>query len=110
MNFELGKRIKKIREENHLSQETVAEQLNISRQKLARIESGKNDITFSFLDAFSKIVGITVSDITGDLSSSFDAKTAFRSEIGNKNEAFAMISDMLDLFYANKHLYNRTQE
>ena len=73
MNELLGSRIKALRIAKNLTQEQVADQIGVSRQKYARVESGTNSIT---LDILSKV---------------------------------AEIFDMLDLFYANKHMYNKLQ-
>ena len=45
MNELLGSRIKAFRSANKFTQEQVADQIGISRQKYARIESGVNSIT-----------------------------------------------------------------
>ncbi len=49
MNKLLGSRIKALRSANNLTQEEVADQIGISRQKYARIESGVNSITLDIL-------------------------------------------------------------
>lgn len=55
MNKLLGSRIKALRSANNLTQEEVADQIGISRQKYARIESGANSIT---LDILSKVAEV----------------------------------------------------
>ena len=40
MNTNLGNRIKNLRNERHLSQEYVAEQIGVSRQSVSKWESG----------------------------------------------------------------------
>lgn len=107
MNIELGKRIRELRERKQLTQEAVACSIGISRQKLARLESGKSDITFAFLEQFSKLIGITVPEITAGLSGSAPA-TAYRVSAGTQG-TFSQVTDMLDLFYANKHLYDKVR-
>jgi len=111
MYIKLGKRIRRLRESMHMTQEQVADKLDISRQKLARIENGQNDISYAFLDGFSNIIGKPVSDITCILENSYSSTaTVFRSTNGNsEDDSFGLINSMLDLFYANKHLYNRVR-
>lgn len=107
MNTELGKRIRALRESCKLTQEEVARVIGISRQKLARLESGQSDITFSFLEQFSKIVGKTVPEITAGLASASSA-TAYRTD-GIVAGSLDLVTDMLDLFYANKHVYDKVR-
>ena len=45
MNELLGGRIKALRSAANFTQEQIADQIGISRQKYARIESGTNNIT-----------------------------------------------------------------
>ena len=92
MNKLLGSRIKALRSANNLTQEEVADQIGISRQKYARIESGVNSITLDILSKVAKILGVTVGDITKVL-----------------DETPKKIFDMLDLFYANKHMCEKIQ-
>ena len=64
MNEILGNRIKALRIAKNLTQEQVAEQIGVSRQKYARIESGANSITLEILSKVAEILDVTVSDIT----------------------------------------------
>lgn len=50
--------IKALRSANNLTQEQVADQIGISRQKYARIESGVNSITLDILSKVAKILGV----------------------------------------------------
>lgn len=43
MNTNLGNRIKNLRNERHLSQEYVAEQIGVSRQSVSKWESGVSE-------------------------------------------------------------------
>lgn len=110
MNMELGMRIRALREEKKYTQEEIAQQLGLSRQKLARIETGKNDITYVFLQKFAAIIGCSVNDITNPLSNLTTAEPAFRLEKDTNIGSYHAVSEMLDLFYANKHLYERVQD
>ncbi len=100
MNKLLGSRIKALRSANNLTQEEVADQIGISRQKYARIESGVNSITLDILSKVAKILGVTVGDITKVL----DETPVVQYRAGEENESSKKIFDMLDLFYANKHM------
>ena len=106
MNKLLGSRIKALRSANNLTQEEVADQIGISRQKYARIENGINNITLDILSKIAKVLDVTVGDITKVL----DEVPEVEYRVGTENSSAEKIFDMLDLFYANKHLYKRLQK
>lgn len=103
MNKLLGKRIKELRNVNNFTQEQVANMLGISRQKYASIESGINSITLDILSKVAEVLGVAVKDITGVL----DGIAAVPYRVSVERESTKKIYDMLDLFYANKHVYER---
>ena len=106
MNELLGSRIKALRSAKHFTQEEVAEQIGISRQKYARIESGANSITLEVLSKIAAFLDVTVGDITRVLDEA--PVVAYRA--GSKEDSSRKMFDMLDLFYANKHLYTKMQQ
>jgi transcriptional regulator with XRE-family HTH domain len=105
MNELLGSRIKALRSANNFTQEQVADQIGISRQKYARIESGVNSITLDILSKVAEVLGVTVGDITRVL----DETPVVQYRAGEDNESSKKIFDMLDLFYANKHMCAKLQ-
>ncbi len=105
MNELLGSRIKAIRISKNLTQEQVADQIGVSRQKYARVENGVNSITLDILSKVANVLGVTVGDITRVLDES--PVIAYRA--GQENSSSKKIFDMLDLFYANKHMYTKLQ-
>ena len=105
MNEILGERIKALRSGTHLTQEQVADKIGISRQKYARIENGINNITLEILAQIAKVLGVQVADITRVLDET--PVIAYRN--GDTSGSSEKITDMLDLFYANKHLYTKLQ-
>ncbi len=105
MNEKLGSRIRALRSARNFTQEQLADQIGISRQKYARIESGVSSITFDILSKIAEVLGVTVGDITRVL----DETPAVSYRAGGENESSKKIFDMLDLFYANKHMYDKLQ-
>ena len=105
MNEMLGSRIKALRIAKNFTQEQVAEKIGISRQKYARIESGVNSITLDILSKIAEVLGVTVGDITRVLDET--PVVAYRA--GMENGSSQKIFDMLDLFFANKHMYEKLQ-
>jgi len=102
MNAALGSRIKTLRNAKNFTQEQVADRIGVSRQKYARIERG-SDITLDMLAKIAEMLDVTVWDITRVLDE--DSAVAFRSGTGDSSSE--KIFDMLELFYANKHMYTK---
>lgn len=105
MNEILGSRIKELRSAKNFTQEQIADKIGISRQKYARIESGINSITLDILSKVAKVLDVSVGDITKVLDES--PVVAYRA--GEESGSSKKIFDMLDLFYANKHMYEKLQ-
>lgn len=105
MNELLGSRIRALRTTRNFTQEQIADQIGISRQKYARIESGTNNITLEILSKIANILEVAVGDITRVL----DETPAVAYRIGTEDSSSDKIFDMIDLFYANKHLYAKLQ-
>jgi len=100
MNEMLGSRIKALRSAKNFTQEQIADKIGISRQKYARIENGVNSITLDILSKVAEVLDVTVGDITRVL----DEAPAVAYRIGEESGSSKKIFDMLDLFYANKHM------
>ena len=105
MNELLGGRIRALRSAKNYTQEQIADQIGVSRQKYARIESGANSITLDILSKIAEVLDVTVGDITRVLDEA--SVVSFRA--GTEGNSSEKIFDMLDLFYANKHLYTKLQ-
>ena len=105
MNALLGSRIKALRTAKNYTQEQVADNLGISRQKYARVENGTNSITLDILTKIAEMLDVTVGDITRVL----DEEPAVAYRAGTDGASSEKIFDMLDLFYANKHMYTKLQ-
>ena len=103
VNEILGSRIKALRSAKNFTQEQIADKIGISRQKSARIESGVNSITLDILSEITEVLGVTIGDITKVL----DESPAAEYRAGEENGSSKKIFDMLDLFYANKHMYEK---
>ena len=106
MNTILGKRIKDLRCAKNYTQEQVADRIGMSRQKYARIENGSNSITLENLVKIADMLDVTVGDITRILDE--ESSIAYRS--GADEASSEKIFKMIDLFYANKHMYSKLQQ
>ena len=105
MNDILGGRIKALRGAANFTQEQMADQIGISRQKYARIESGTNNITLDVLAKIANVLKVQVGDITKVL----DEAPVVEYRVSTEKASSKKIFDMLDLFYANKHLNAKLQ-
>ena len=59
----LGKNIKKARKEKHMSQNTLAELLDISREHLAKIETAKRTISLGLLFLLCEVLEKTEQEL-----------------------------------------------
>lgn len=99
----IGNQIKGLRLARHYTQKHMAGQLGISEQRYALIENGYSVIPLNILTKAATILGVTVQDITGSFSE-IPENTLPAKAGGTSSQK---IMDMLDLFYANKHMYHR---
>lgn len=64
---ELGRHVKKRRQELELSQESLAAQANISRNYLSLIERGEaRNISMGVLSQLAKVLGASLAELTGE--------------------------------------------
>ncbi len=111
MNAILGARIKSLREVKGFTQEQLAEKMNCSRQKYARLEKGLIDISFASISAISHILGIKAEEITSAVSNERVEEPMFRVNGGfGQEDKFLFINNMLDIFYAHRKLYNSVRQ
>ncbi len=61
--IKIGKNISKFRKDKNLSQNELAEKLNISREHLAKIETAKRRISLKLLFQLVEVLNITEKDI-----------------------------------------------
>ncbi len=103
MDRVLGTRIRELRKMNKMTQSQVAKELGVSRQKLARMENGSNDVTMEQLSLLAALFNVTLNDITKVLDS--EQTKRIGREMGGEAD-LDRIFEMLDLFYANRHIYD----
>jgi transcriptional regulator with XRE-family HTH domain len=111
MNEILGARIRSLREAKGFTQEQIAEKLNWSRQKYARLEKGLIDISYAGISAIAQILGCKIEEITSAINNEEDVEPMFRGNNANGQEdQFLFINKMLDVFYAHRKLYYRIRQ
>ncbi len=111
MNSILGARIRSLRESKGLTQEQVAEKMNCTRQKYARVEKGLIDISFSSITTIANILGIKTQEITSSVNNVEQEQPMFRENgASTQKDEFEFINEMLDTFYAHRKLYNSVRQ
>jgi transcriptional regulator with XRE-family HTH domain len=111
MNAILGGRIRYLRESKGLTQEQVAEKMNCTRQKYARIEKGLIDISYSNITIIADILEIEPEEITYVVNNIKEDKPMFRKNDGvDSEDKFEYINEMINIFYAHRALYNSIRQ
>lgn len=108
MSYAIGKRINEIRTQKKISQEDIASVLGISRQRLARIENGQSEISYTMIQKAADFLAVPVSSITS-ADEEIDLKLYFR-DIENADEintSVEKIIDILKTFHSHEKLYYR---
>lgn len=59
----LGKRIQKLRKERGLTQEEMAEKLNISRTHMGHIEQGRKAPSLKLMDKIARVLKVKVQEL-----------------------------------------------
>lgn len=108
MNAVLGARIRSLRESKGFTQEQIAEKMNCTRQKYARIEKGLVDISYASLNIVAQVLGIKIEEITSAVDDViYQEQPMFRSKGSSiREDKFGYIINMIDIFYAHRKLYN----
>ncbi len=111
MNTILGARIKTLRESKGLTQEQVADKMNCTRQKYARLEKGLVDISYASLTTIAQVLMVKIEDITSCVNKDFQLEPMFRDNGGSvQTDKFEYINNMIDIFYAHRKLYNSLRQ
>jgi toxin-antitoxin system, antitoxin component, xre family len=99
-NKELGGAIKELRLSKLMSQRQIADKIGISANKYSLIEDDVCLPTLEILKKLAEIFNITVNDLTKNIHQT----NYINCNCGKPSQ---QITDMIDLFYANKSLYKK---
>ena len=108
MAMTIGTRIKDIREQQGLSQEYVAQKLDTTRKKYARIENGQLDLSYTLIKEISEVFGVPTEVITSALDEDQDLVASLRENNHSAlaEEAFKKVVTIIETFYAHGKLYD----
>jgi transcriptional regulator with XRE-family HTH domain len=109
----LAQRIREVREQQHKTQEQVADAIGISRQAYNRLEKGVRDVSFLEIQAIAEFLGIAYADIT-DIreQSNLSLLALCRKEncAEDTMDVFTKVEEILGVFSAQERLYYRIEE
>lgn len=93
-DLEKAKRLRNVRISNHLTQERMAEKLDIAYSVYQRIESGRNNITISHLTKIRKEFGVSADYILfGDVND--EKHFEYEFEGMSENTQFMMLMRLI---------------
>lgn len=83
--MDFGKKIQMLRKSHGLSQETLANILNINRNNLSRIETGKSEPTLSIIRDVVKYFNIDATSLIGISKDDINSKDKIKKIVDNCN-------------------------
>lgn len=103
MNISIGSKISKLRKQNNLTQEQLAELLNISNAAVSKWESGNTYPDIETLPLIAKIFKISIDslfefDINNESLDEFYKQAEMLRLNGNKNDLISLLDDALKVY------------
>ncbi len=107
MSYAIGSKIKELRTNHRISQEQMAELLNTSRQRYARLENGQVDISYVIIKKIADYLGVSTAEITSVEQEDKELVAFFREKNTSEDvvDSVAKIQEMLRVFQAHEKLY-----
>ena len=107
MSYAIGSRIKELRTNHRISQEQMAELLNTSRQRYARLENGQVDVSYVIIKKIADYLGVSTAEITDAEQDNKELAAFFRERETSEDivSAVARIQEILRMFHAHEKLY-----
>lgn len=100
INFKMiGQRIKNYRVKNNLTQERLAEKLNISVEYMSRVENGNCRVSYSLVEKMSGIFGVDEAEILFGKRGEYDSARVVTEKISSlskdQRDVLCKLIDML---------------
>jgi len=107
MSYALGTRIKELRCEKKISQETMAEVLATTRQRYSRIENGQADLSFVTIKKIAEHLGVSTRAITIAEEEKKALVAMFREKAEGEGTiaSVSTIEAILKVFHSHEKLY-----
>ena len=109
----IGKKIKEYRVKNHLTQEELAEKLNISVKYVSRIENGNGGVKLETLINAMNLLGITPNIAFYDLikNDDLELQLLLSSKISElSKDKIEFLISFIDLFKKLDYIKNKNRE
>lgn len=104
---ESGKRIKEMRKNKGMTQEELAERLGMSREAIARIETGKNGTSVDGIISIAQVFDVSTDTVLGlekNIELDREIATKFDMILDDKKQlAYDCIVSLLDNFIGQKN-------
>jgi len=112
MSYALGTRIKELRQIRKISQEQMANVLDMSRQRYSRLENGQVDISYAMIKKIADYLGVSTSKITSAEEEKKGLVTLFREKGSSEDviDSVSKIEKILKTFHAQEKLYYQMKE
>ncbi|QVK17140.1 helix-turn-helix transcriptional regulator [Mycoplasmatota bacterium] len=109
MIYAIGSRIKELRINHKISQEKMADVLDTTRQRYARLENGQIDISYVIIKKIADYFGVSVTDITSAAEEKKELVTFFKEKNTGEDVIglVAKIEEILRVFHAHEKLYHQ---
>lgn len=92
----LGNRINYFRQQSGMTQEQLAEQMNVTRQTVSNWERGINEPDFAGLCRLAQVFGITLNDFADDARTGAQEQTESEGESGYSSGFTQVSAGILD--------------
>ena len=95
--MKIGEKIQSLRKSSGMSQEVLAQKLNVNRNLLSRVETGKNDPDFSLVVNVSKIFNVDIASLADLDNKSLSYEDKIKEINDQKRESiFGIFNDRLN--------------
>jgi len=99
--MKFSEKLQKLRKENNMSQEDLADKLDVSRQSVSKWESGQTYPEMDKLLTMCKIFGITLDDLTNDEIKYNDVKSKSNKGFSNLIDGIVYVIDKTYTMFKN---------
>lgn len=112
MSYAIAQKIKELRLHRKINQEDMAEALQTTRQRYARIENGQVSISYIMIKDIANILGVSVQEITSAADEKKDLTVLFRekNDTSEAVKAVEKIQEILKYFHAHERLYYQMKD
>ncbi|NDL68596.1 helix-turn-helix domain-containing protein [Anaerotalea alkaliphila] len=109
MSYSIGSRIKILRINHKISQEKMAEILNITAHRYSLMERGQGDISYDIIKKIADSFRIPTDEITKAVTENKDLITLFREENMDTAivESVGKVQEIVKVFSAHEKLHNQ---